>query len=501
MRDVGNTPDCSYRLDLCAPSVRLSAASGHKVSLTPALGVALRVLALWPDAEYISYETLANWQRNDDGNNIKWTSVKSTIQRLGKRLGDGAIETAAEGRQCRLNRNVFSIDCIAVSSRRSNLVDRWYAMKDEPGEHEDLITLFKEFQEEHACSPENPATGFSRATGGWGTPPPDRDAYETACQIMDQWTDSTDEFMIAFAEITFATGVDDNYRPAQKTLMAMCERDTPPLKAWELLLNHLRERQSRDLVTWVDRYLDWCDKTHEGVNFATEAERSAWQDRRSLPPGTGLTDEDLRLVQIGRTLGLVPLEHTAMTETGMLPEQLISRQPKRLLFAGTLASKWVESANVRRMFDRYLASLDTRTAAQTYRQVDSRAPVRFIIMYPYGESYQRLGESRLGNISRNHISHLVELDRGHRSFAIRTIDAVPRFRLQCIDYGDQAIASFSRYPLTYADYEAEDSGYRSPHFLVRWQTEDDLLGQLVKNYFEAMWNGATPLVVPSEEEE
>jgi hypothetical protein len=357
---------------------------------------------------------------------------------------------------------------------------------------------------------ELPTRLLNRGLADWRVDTDDEEEeYRRANSIIDDWQEMYVEFDLAFAEISFAAGNAANYPPAFKALKSLVTNNSdPPDLAWELLIGNLRLYSKQDFHHWVLRYVKDCQEAERQPSprivtdtDLAEAERLTQHEAERNTQASQLDPDDALLLRLARLLGIMPCREDAMAEGRMSPASIIQKQPVQLLFAGTLATQWVDGRNIRLTFDRYLSTMDAKLPT-SHRLDDEETPIRFLIMDPYGTAFAAFNEERSGRVSIDHIPTLVELSEKHPCFQIRTFEAKPQFRLQVMDFGGAAMASFARYPRDIREFNQSNGGLATPHFVARRRSgtlaagDDDLLADLIRHCFEAIWRGATPLAIP-----
>jgi hypothetical protein len=201
--------------------------------------------------------------------------------------------------------------------------------------------------------------------------------------------------------------------------------------------------------------------------------RPAALENVSLPSEIGASPIDL----LG-TLGITDATHLRLDGSRLTPSQCIHRTRSRLYFSGVLASKWVLEPAVRAELESLLIRLD-----------GSGGDVRFLIINPQGDAYQRLHTLRDGHLSCESIFHLAHLAKRHPSFSVRAFNSLPAFRIVIID---DDVVTFSPYRLAASKYLESDRGWRAPHVVL-----DPLapypLAEAFQLLFAETWNQALPI--------
>src|SRR5271166_1463099 len=203
---------------------------------------------------------------------------------------------------------------------------------------------------------------------------------------------------------------------------------------------------------------------HTDALFEIDVHRRMPEDQRRL--------EDL----IG-TVGISSASELELRRSKLEPLECIRQTVSRLSFAGILGTKWVADSFVRAEFARLLERLD-----------GSGGSVRFLLIDPESEAYQRFSALRWSMGADQPISMLRSLSAAHPSFQVRLYDALPTFRIVLID---QSVASFSPY-LMAPGTERARTGWEAPHIVLD-RTAPWPLAQTFETLFEEAWRTATPL--------
>jgi hypothetical protein len=156
------------------------------------------------------------------------------------------------------------------------------------------------------------------------------------------------------------------------------------------------------------------------------------------------------LVELSKEIGLSIEGSTLRLQgSGSEPLACIDQTVRTLYFYGILASKWVEVSAVRHRFDELLTRLD-----------DEGGEVKFLLIDPESESYERFRAVREGNEGLSSLPHLLRLSKQHSSFEVRLYDALPSFRVVIID---RDVMTVSPYLLAAEDYLRGRYGWEAPH--------------------------------------
>jgi hypothetical protein len=189
------------------------------------------------------------------------------------------------------------------------------------------------------------------------------------------------------------------------------------------------------------------------------------------------------LLDLCATLGITIASALRLEGSHLTPVACIRRTRSRLYFMGVLSSKWVAEAAVLSEFKQLLARLDA-----------INGDVRFLIIDPDGDGYQRLNELRKGHVSKESIDKLRQLVRDHKSFKVRMYNNLPAFRIIVID---DDVVSFSAYRLAAEAYLTTERGWESPHVVL-----DPLapypLAEAFQLLFLETWEKARPLEAANE---
>ena len=209
--------------------------------------------------------------------------------------------------------------------------------------------------------------------------------------------------------------------------------------------------------------------------FPVENHEAGAPDPHGSPQHSDIGSNPLDLLG---TLGITDATDLRLNGSRLTPSQCIGRTRSRLYFSGVLASKWVLDPAVRSEFNSLLTRLD-----------GIGGDVRFLIINPYGEAYQRLHSLRDGHLSHESVAHLALLNKSHVSLAVRVFDSLPAFRIVIID---DDVVTFSPYRLAATKYLESDRGWRAPHVVL-----DPLapypLAEAFQLLFAETWNQALPL--------
>lgn len=186
----------------------------------------------------------------------------------------------------------------------------------------------------------------------------------------------------------------------------------------------------------------------------------------------------LSVATICQVLGITTTSHLSLTKSELTPAACIKRTRRRLWFSGVLASKWVVDGWLRSEFDKLLSRLD-----------EEQGEVRFMMINPRGEGYERLKELRRGALSDESVEPIRKLAAAHPSMEVRVFENLPSFRIVIID---DDVVSFSPYRLGADAYNAGQGGWEAPHVVL-----DPLapypLAEAFTLLFDETWNNATPL--------
>ena len=215
-----------------------------------------------------------------------------------------------------------------------------------------------------------------------------------------------------------------------------------------------------------------------GVTPSPAAQRFE-DDQRALRGGNGAEDDDPRLA-IAEMLGITTASALQLRGSKLAPEQCIPAVKRRLYFSGVMASKWVVEGAVRADFEQMLLRLEMLP--------DEPGDVRFLIMQPYGEAYEELSALR-GGMSDDSVPILKDLAKRYQCFEVRTLDALPAFRIVDID---DDLFSFSLYQFEDEPYKLSRFGWTAPHVMLD-PSAPHPLARAFKIYFEDRWNRAEKL--------
>ncbi len=237
--------------------------------------------------------------------------------------------------------------------------------------------------------------------------------------------------------------------------------------AWEIAQKFYREEQ-----------MDFPEDLMELAPRVAKVTGAPWEPHRSRPLATQLEYVDTDPIhEIARILGITSVLKLRGEEVE--PAECIERTTHRLWFSGVLASKWVVDAGIRSAFNQLLSKLDA----------DDDSDVRFLIIDPDGDAYQRLYQLRAGKLSKDSVPHLQRLAAAHTSFKVKVVNSLPAFRIVLID---NDFVTFSPYALEDERYATSKLGWEAPHIML-----DPLapypLSDAFRLYFEERWSTAEDL--------
>jgi hypothetical protein len=195
-----------------------------------------------------------------------------------------------------------------------------------------------------------------------------------------------------------------------------------------------------------------------------------------------MPDDQRRIEGLIQTIGISAASELELRRSKLEPLECITQTVSRLSFAGILATKWVADSYVRAEFARLLERLDGNGGS-----------VRFLLIDPESEAYQRFSAQRWSAGGVQPISMLRSLSAAHPSFQVRLYDALPTFRIVLID---QTVASFSPYLMAPGTQRAR-TGWEAPHIVLD-RTAPWPLAQTFETLFEETWRTATPLTPSAE---
>ena len=195
-------------------------------------------------------------------------------------------------------------------------------------------------------------------------------------------------------------------------------------------------------------------------------------------------DDQRRIEGLIQTIGISAASELELRRSKLEPLECITQTVSRLSFAGILATKWVADSYVRAEFARLLERLDSNGGS-----------VRFLLIDPESEAYQRFSAQRWSAGGVQPISMLRSLSAAHPSFQVRLYDALPTFRIVLID---QTVASFSPYLMAPGTQRAR-TGWEAPHIVLD-RTAPWPLAQTFETLFEETWRTATPLAPSAGEQ-
>lgn len=277
-----------------------------------------------------------------------------------------------------------------------------------------------------------------------------------------------------------------------KDLLAMARTPDPPAEVWPRLLKaaQLAEdpRISKKIWALVENfYAQEGEPIPDKLRTLAPSSTSIPPDKVAHPhriplerPLEDASQADPR-IELADLLGITTASSLALRGSRLEPAECIARTKRRLYFSGVLASKWVLDPAIRFEFEELLERLDD----------DESGPgdVRFLVIDPTSDAYERLHQMRGGRLSDESVPHLRRLAGRFESFKVRVVNNLPAFRIIVID---DDIVSFSPYALQKERYATSRLGWAAPHVML-----DPLapfpLAEAFRLYFEEAWSDAYDL--------
>jgi DNA-binding SARP family transcriptional activator len=396
-------------------------------------------------------------------------SVPAYIGRLRSRIGPDLVRSNAGGYSCGLDE--LEVDAFVFETRvRQYHVDDVTDIDDEDNDYGEI---YEQLLELHAMWHANPAQQFEDEQD-------DEFLIDTYRNFQRYW-DCLNR-CIVYNELhsrrkpRIEKAIDRleqllRQERADEQLWALLFRAHASLSGHEGARMDLHERVRRQFPSRMPSELRYTigriDDGHDDALFAID-------QRRRLPADQRRVDD---LVQ---TIGISPASELELRRSKLEPLECISQTVSRLCVAGILGTKWVADSYVRAQFARLLGRLD-----------DEGGSVRFLLINPQSEAYQRFSQLRWSAGDAQPLSMLHSLSADHPSFQVRLYNSLPIFRIVLID---QSIVSFSPYLMTPGTERAR-TGWEAPHIVLD-RTAPWPLASTFETLFEESWRTATPLGPP-----
>jgi hypothetical protein len=434
--------------------------SGLEVSLGGRKGELLRLLLLMegkPMSKHdIAWHMLSQRGRSGPPRPVATTTIEGYVGQLRDVVGHGAIVTVGDGYQTTVEPD--DVDAYVFAGRIDALgVTETWSVEEASDELIDRLDVLLQLRSMWQA---NPA----------------RDYYQSElleiCETYQTFEHHYLRLRFAIVYVYLRRATPPDIAAAITYLQAMAEhgREDTETEVWELLL------RAQGSVASYQRDLPGVWKKIQ-THFDSEIpsalidihERVVARDPSSLfgvkPPTPSGESPDPRhgdtrndsgdsassaLVEIAREIGL-SVEGSSLRLQGSRAEPIecIEQTVRTLYFEGILASKWVEASVVRSRFDALLSRLD-----------DEGGDVRFLLIDPESDSYERFRDLRQGNEGLSSLRYLLRLVESHPSFQVRLYDALPAFRIVIIDHD---VMTVSPYLLGAEDYLRGRYGWDAPH--------------------------------------
>jgi SIR2-like domain len=167
-----------------------------------------------------------------------------------------------------------------------------------------------------------------------------------------------------------------------------------------------------------------------------------------------------------------------LSDSRWAPEQCLTRVQTSLRFMGLRSSKWVS--------DGTFEALDSRL-----RFLDAIGDdiVRFLILNPESEAYQRLERMRETDLPHDHLAALARLEKEHRSMVIKCVDFISAFRFTAVNGREIGLAL---YPTTPDEFKETNGGWSIRHTSILTDRPWSL-GRSLVFMFDEHFRGASPL--------
>ena len=236
--------------------------------------------------------------------------------------------------------------------------------------------------------------------------------------------------------------------------------DAPPPNEPAHVLLHSGDLEPRDSyrLRQYDIYPVSYGETHELGDFLHDLTRA----RRERQDAVSMLDLKQRRARV-------------LKGSTWDPTACVERVERDVRFMGWRSSKWV-SAESLGGFSQLLRALDHVPDGQ----------VKFLIVNPTTDAFERLLLIRPGHADRSHLDVLLGLQREHKSFEVRCLSYLPAFRVTAID--EQELG-FALYPRSRIDNANTDAGWFAPHFTVEthrpWTIGRSLLFMFDELYMDA----------------
>lgn len=138
--------------------------------------------------------------------------------------------------------------------------------------------------------------------------------------------------------------------------------------------------------------------------------------------------------------------------TQLDPLQCMPAVHNSLSFMGVAGEKWVRDEQLRKTFENMLRQTKTM-----------RGEVRFLLINPAGEAYNRLYQLRGESVPYDSYPRFLELTKKFDNLKVRLYSDMPSFRMQFVDDSYLAI---SRYYFDKVSHDNSGGGWKTPHLII-----------------------------------
>lgn len=232
------------------------------------------------------------------------------------------------------------------------------------------------------------------------------------------------------------------------------KRESEGLRFWSIYLNSISQLvHSKDFEEVYGCYRD---------------EQPILKDIEKRPD-QGLNDIDSSFFESLSDLGITGTT-SKLTNSQFEPAQSMKAASQTLFFMGILGSKWVEDLE---KFEEFLGLIQSKNCK-----------VRFLMINPNGQSFQRLKTMRGGNLNDKSSVKFKKFVMDYPCLEVKFYDFIPSFRLIFID---GKILAVSRYKLDKKGYFQSKQGWDAPHLVIEenaiWSLYEPFL-----SYYNFIWD-------------
>lgn len=183
------------------------------------------------------------------------------------------------------------------------------------------------------------------------------------------------------------------------------------------------------------------------------------------------------LMEVLKKVGIIDCTHS-LSKSKYEPMECMKLTRRSLSFMGILGSKWVTEAHILNEFKRLLK-----------RAQEQNGLIRFLLINPQGEHFNRLNSLREGAISTESLKRFQELMNEFPCLQVNLYNMMPCFRLVFID---GKIVALSRYKIDKEGYFQSRFGWDAPHLVID-AGADWSLYDAFELYYEQMWKASVDL--------